>query len=175
MVQITLVKSREVTVVALVHALHRRSCRGAAWLRGSAGLQKYLLDSPHAHSGPALHLASPGPSCICSCTAAWLVPTLPAVHSEKLPRLLKERRRGGPRDRRGSGVMGMEEVTGRSLSHCRHPSLFWTRPAWRSTPSSGPPGSAGNASTSRGQKRTQTGERSEEELKWICFANWIQF
>lgn len=90
MLQITRVKSREVTVVALVLVLHRRSCCGAAWLRGSAGLQKYLLDSPHAHSVPALHLALPGPSCICSCTAAWLVPTLPAVHSEKLQRLLKE-------------------------------------------------------------------------------------
>lgn len=95
MVQITLVKSREITVVALVHVLHRWSCCGAAWLRGSAGLQKYLLDSPHAHSVPALHLALPGPSCICGCTAAWLVPTLPAVRSEKLQRLLKKRRREG--------------------------------------------------------------------------------
>lgn len=52
MVQIALLKSREATVVALVHVLHRRSCRDAAWFIDAAGLQKYLLHRPplpHTH------------------------------------------------------------------------------------------------------------------------------
>lgn len=49
MVQITLLKSREATVVALVHVLHRRSCRDDSETRQD---WKYLLDSPpppHPH------------------------------------------------------------------------------------------------------------------------------
>lgn len=44
-------------------------------------------------------------------------------------------------------VLVIREVTGHSLSHSRHLSLFWIRHAWTGTPSSDPPGSA---STSRG-------------------------
>lgn len=183
MVQIALLKSREATVVALVHVLHRRRCRDAARFRDSAGLQKYPLDSPPTHPHPLgccftpcivgtfVHLQLHGclicsnfacgeRSCGCHCC-----------------RLLKEQKSGGMSGWKGNQVKGTKEVSGHSLSHCRRPSLFWSRPAGRSTPSSDPPGSAGSASASRGRQRAQTGERSEtipelfQQLNSIYFAN----
>lgn len=98
--------------------------------------------------------------------AVWFVPTLPAVReAAAVPAAgyWKSRKAGGMSGRRGNQVKGRKGVTGHSLSHCRRPSLCWSRPAGRSTPSSDPPGSAGSASASRGRQRGETGERSETE------------
>lgn len=89
---------------------------------------------------------------------AWLFVLFQLCHR---CRLLKDWKSGGMSGWKGNQVKGTKEVTGHSLSHCRRPSLFWSRPAGRSTPSSDPPGSAGSASASRGRQRAQTGERSE--------------
>lgn len=59
-------------------------------------------------------------------------------------------------------VVVIRESTGHSLSHSRHLSLFWSRHAGTSTPSSDLPGSV---STSRGQQRAQNEENQRNVIK----------